>query len=388
MTIAAATAPPRWTRRSTCWMPSAESAQGCRRPNWRRGSACRAPRCTGCSGRWSARGLLRRDPERRVYCLGIRCFEYAAPAYAMPDLVGRRRLELRTLRDLTGETTYLAVLDGHEVLSLERCDGRTAMRSRLRSANASRCTARARARRSCPRCRRSARSAGRGADAERGTPRTITDRRRLQRGTAASRPRAAIDRRRGDRARRALLRRADRRWAGPGARRDQHCGPAFRLTMQRSSCSARRSHRRRDASARSSMRPRRVRRRARFACWMVRGRSTARSRAGRQRAASCCGPTRSAPPCMRTTACATACSRSSTRRSRRCCCTPTARSWRRPTAGRSSTRSARARCACRSVACARRRCATTAACGLARATASAGASAHSAPTARSRAAGT
>jgi len=34
-----------------------------------------------------ARGLLRRDPLRRVYCLGFRCFEYARTAYAMPDLV-------------------------------------------------------------------------------------------------------------------------------------------------------------------------------------------------------------------------------------------------------------------------------------------------------------
>ena len=27
-----------------------------------------------------ARGLLRRDPLRRVYCLGFRCFEYARTA--------------------------------------------------------------------------------------------------------------------------------------------------------------------------------------------------------------------------------------------------------------------------------------------------------------------
>ena len=31
-----------------------------------------------------ARNLLRRDPQRRVYCLGMRCFEYARAAYAMP----------------------------------------------------------------------------------------------------------------------------------------------------------------------------------------------------------------------------------------------------------------------------------------------------------------
>ncbi|MBI5716466.1 MAG: SMP-30/gluconolactonase/LRE family protein [Burkholderiales bacterium] len=76
-----------------------------------------------------ARGLLRRDPLRRVYCLGSRCFEYARAAYAMPDLVAAASSELRGLRDMTGETTYLAALDGLEVISLDRCDGAHAQRS-------------------------------------------------------------------------------------------------------------------------------------------------------------------------------------------------------------------------------------------------------------------
>lgn len=76
-----------------------------------------------------ARGLLRRDPLRRVYCLGMRCFEYARSAYAMPDLVAASALELRALRDMTGETTYLAALDGLEAVSLERCDGAHDQRS-------------------------------------------------------------------------------------------------------------------------------------------------------------------------------------------------------------------------------------------------------------------
>ncbi|HSV44478.1 MAG TPA: IclR family transcriptional regulator C-terminal domain-containing protein, partial [Ramlibacter sp.] len=75
------------------------------------------------------RGLLRRDPLRKVYCLGFRCFEMARQAYAMPDLVAAAAAELRTLRDLTGETTYLAALDGLEVISLERCDGAHSQRS-------------------------------------------------------------------------------------------------------------------------------------------------------------------------------------------------------------------------------------------------------------------
>lgn len=75
------------------------------------------------------RGLLRRDPARKVYCLGFRCFEMARQAYAAPDLVAAAAAELRNLRDLTGETSYLAMLEGAEVVSLERYDGAHSERS-------------------------------------------------------------------------------------------------------------------------------------------------------------------------------------------------------------------------------------------------------------------
>lgn len=76
-----------------------------------------------------ARGMLRRDPSRRVYGLGPLCFEMARSAYAVPDLSAAATMELRALRDLTGETSYLAALDGIEMLSLERCDGAHSQRS-------------------------------------------------------------------------------------------------------------------------------------------------------------------------------------------------------------------------------------------------------------------
>jgi len=76
-----------------------------------------------------ARGLVWRDPLRRVYCLGARTIELARKAYSMPELVAAARGELRALRDLTGETTYLATLDGTESVSLERCDGAHNVRS-------------------------------------------------------------------------------------------------------------------------------------------------------------------------------------------------------------------------------------------------------------------
>lgn len=77
----------------------------------------------------TARGLVRRDPSRRVYCLGLRCFELARQAYAMPDMIAAAAVELRDLRDLTGETSYIGALEGLDVVSLERYDGAHSHRS-------------------------------------------------------------------------------------------------------------------------------------------------------------------------------------------------------------------------------------------------------------------
>lgn len=127
-----------------------------------------------------ARNLLRRDPQRRVYCLGMRCYEYARAAYAMPDLVAAASAELRALRDMTGETTYLTTLDGHESLALERCDGAHSQRSQsaLGVRRSLHCTSQGKAM-----------LAAMGAEQRESlvrdmalaaqTPRTITDRRRL-----------------------------------------------------------------------------------------------------------------------------------------------------------------------------------------------------------------
>lgn len=75
------------------------------------------------------RGLVRRDPVRKTYRLGFRYLELVRSAYLMPDLVAAASIELRSLRDLTGETAYLAILEGSAVLALERCDGAHSQRS-------------------------------------------------------------------------------------------------------------------------------------------------------------------------------------------------------------------------------------------------------------------
>lgn len=128
-----------------------------------------------------ARGLLRRDPLRRVYCLGLRCFEYARTAYAMPDLVAAAAAELRALRDMTGETTYLATLDGVETVSLERCDGAHEQRSQsaLGQRKPLHCTSQGKAMLAAmPAEQRDA--LVRELPMTAVTPRSITDRRRLQ----------------------------------------------------------------------------------------------------------------------------------------------------------------------------------------------------------------
>lgn len=128
-----------------------------------------------------ARGLLRRDARRRVYRLGFRCFELARQAHDSPDLVAAASPELRALRDLTGETSYLAVLDGLEVLSLERFDGAHSQRSQsaLGQRKPLHCTSQGKAiLAALPAAQRDA--LVREISLTALTPRTLTDRRRLQ----------------------------------------------------------------------------------------------------------------------------------------------------------------------------------------------------------------
>ncbi|SHI59759.1 transcriptional regulator, IclR family [Roseomonas rosea] len=84
-----------------------------------------------------ARGLVRQDPARRVYALGFRLLEMAqSPGLASgpvgPDLAAIAAPELRALRDATGETAYVAVMEGREVLSLGKFEGAHEVRSATR----------------------------------------------------------------------------------------------------------------------------------------------------------------------------------------------------------------------------------------------------------------
>lgn len=185
-------------------------------------------------GSLTQRGLLRRDPLRRVYCLGARCFEYARAAYAMPDLVAAAGAELRALRDMSGETTYLATLDGLEAVSLERCDGAHGVRSQstLGQRKPLHCTSQGKAMLSAlPAEQRDAIVKDLPLTAV--TPRSITDRRRLQAELRLTATRGwAIDDEEivpGVRCCGAPIVDADGRVRGAIS----IAGPAFRLTMER-----------------------------------------------------------------------------------------------------------------------------------------------------------
>lgn len=79
----------------------------------------------------AARGLLRQDPARRAWALGFRVLEMAH-AVGSPELPAAAAPELRALRDATGETAYVAMLEGTEVVALGKFEGAHEQRSAAR----------------------------------------------------------------------------------------------------------------------------------------------------------------------------------------------------------------------------------------------------------------
>lgn len=79
-----------------------------------------------------SRGLLRADPATQTYTLGFSFLDLAQNAWSSSDLASIAAVELRRLRDLTGETAYLAVREGHHVLALGRFESPHPQRSSAR----------------------------------------------------------------------------------------------------------------------------------------------------------------------------------------------------------------------------------------------------------------
>lgn len=71
----------------------------------------------------TARGVVRCDPETHCYFIGYRTLDIAQQVWSSSDLTSVSAGELRRLRDVTGETAYLAVAEGNHVLSIGRFEG-------------------------------------------------------------------------------------------------------------------------------------------------------------------------------------------------------------------------------------------------------------------------
>lgn len=78
------------------------------------------------------RGLVHRHSVRRRYVIGFSLADMMQRASVEPDLAGAAGPELSYLRDMTGETAYLGILEGSEVLSIAKCDGAHPIRSAAR----------------------------------------------------------------------------------------------------------------------------------------------------------------------------------------------------------------------------------------------------------------
>lgn len=77
----------------------------------------------------TAHGYLRFDPIAQGYTLGYRLLDLAQNVWAAPDLAAVASAELRRLRDMTGETAYLAVRQDEAVLGIGKFESPHAIRS-------------------------------------------------------------------------------------------------------------------------------------------------------------------------------------------------------------------------------------------------------------------
>jgi IclR family transcriptional regulator, KDG regulon repressor len=74
-------------------------------------------------------GWLRKDPETKTYRLGIRLWELGCRAIEELEIRRSALPYLRRLVARTGESTDLAVLDGKDVVYIERVDGTREVRA-------------------------------------------------------------------------------------------------------------------------------------------------------------------------------------------------------------------------------------------------------------------
>jgi len=74
------------------------------------------------------RDIVAQDPNTRRYHLGMRLWQLGMLALSQVDWIDRARPYLRRLRDETGETTHLAVLDDGEVMYIDKVESEHSLR--------------------------------------------------------------------------------------------------------------------------------------------------------------------------------------------------------------------------------------------------------------------
>lgn len=76
-----------------------------------------------------AEGLVRLDSKDKTYTLGVRLLELARRAWEEFDVRRVAEPELLKLRDRTGETVHLAILDDLEVVYIDKYESRQGVRT-------------------------------------------------------------------------------------------------------------------------------------------------------------------------------------------------------------------------------------------------------------------
>ncbi|MCC7368952.1 MAG: IclR family transcriptional regulator [Chloroflexi bacterium] len=94
-------------------------------------------------GTLQARGYVSRDPDGDGYRLGVRVLSLASSVLADLDIRKAGLEPLTALRDESSELVFLTVLDGHEVVTIERLEGRHAvtLRAQIGARRPAACTA-------------------------------------------------------------------------------------------------------------------------------------------------------------------------------------------------------------------------------------------------------
>ena len=101
-----------------------------------------------------AEGLIEQDPRTGGYRLGIVMFELGEAVRVHLDLHAAVGQVLGELRAQTGESSQVGVLDGHEVVYVDRLESAHSLRLFTETGRGCRCTAPAQARFCSPTCRR------------------------------------------------------------------------------------------------------------------------------------------------------------------------------------------------------------------------------------------